>query len=214
MRLRYWIKTALTYSLTMVGASLIYGAVMGLSGDIMSMKELFRTTGIYLLVFGVMMNLILGMSIYKSNLPLAISFGSSRKEVFLGLQCFSGISIGVILAASTLLFLMAGKYYYLFPMRRYIPLALALLLIAGAAGKFLGVLSVKLGRYAMVLVGVIVGLLICLCFIAGVMVGLGMEISESRLDLIAVVLPVIGAAFYGVSMIPEYKTVYKYNVKL
>ena len=83
MKLRYWFQTGFRSLAMLLGASLLYCALMSLQ---MSELEAVETLLPIYLLFGVMMDLGMSLSLYKFNVPLALSFGSTRGEALLGLQ--------------------------------------------------------------------------------------------------------------------------------
>lgn len=212
MRLRYWIRTGLQTLLITLGAAVFYGLLIWLQGQSTDPEDIFSMLTIYLLMFGTIMPMVMNLSVYKFNLSLAISFGSTRNEALLGLQLFRLLPTFLTTALVVLLTLLAGPAA-LFSPGTALALSLGLALIGCAGGVVLGVLFTKFGKLAAILSGVVFVLIGMGC---GVMAGAGILDGISAMDpgRLVWLVPGIGLILYSLSMIPEHRTVWKYIVQL
>ncbi len=217
MRLRYWVKNALNITAITIAGALLYGVFMWFSvmhddNDPMFMAMLF------LVAFGGFMQAIYGISAYTGFLPVALSLGSTRKEALAGIRVFR-LLIMLIIAAAVAVLALLNKG---FDPTVLIMTALSLLLsmIFGAWGAFMGMASARYGSKASG--AVFVGGLVLLASISVSIIYLAvfLENGESVFNRIisspmfvwGLVLAIIG--LYGISMLPEKKAVYTYEVKM
>lgn len=213
MRLRYWIRSGFqTFGLVLL-ASTIYSFLMFIQLDD-GLEGVLITWPIYLLVFGGMMLLAMNIGIYKLNLQLALSFGSTRNEAILGLNLVRLIPTVLLTAILTLLCSLTDAADTL-TVGQAIPVGLGVYLFCGAIGSVIGVVYTKFGKIATV-ISVVVFLLVGLS--AGVLAALSGESSllatiTLRGNLHWLVL-CIGLFVYSLCSIPEQRTVWKCNVKL
>lgn len=212
MRLKEWLKTGALHALAAICAGPVYGAVMCLMGTDYSFSDSVEITMIYLLLFGAFMSMVLNMSVYKQNLPLALSFGATRKEVFWGMQCYRVVYIVLVVAAAMALVPLTDEPYTM--MVVFLPIGLAAMLLMGAIGSVAGVVANRYGKGAALAVGVLLGLLSLGTGIAiGILIVINVEFTVMP-KWILWLLPAIGLMLHIGSMVLEHKTIYKYNVKL
>lgn len=213
MRLKFWFWQALQNTLAVLLACSLFSFLMFLQTD-SGWEGLVILLPIYLLVFGAMMMIALSIGIYKMTVPLVLSFGSTRNEVLVGLQINRLLPTVLITGITTLLCLLFPSSDSLTP-DFVLPVGFGLFLLAGGVGSILGAVFTKYGRSATVIS--------VLLFIA---VGFGAGFAAAFLDDTASLprflsmaglrwLAVgIGLIVYGISMIPEHRTVRNCNVKL
>lgn len=87
MRRFYWVKEGLRFSAVVLMAGGLYGifiALMNEEND--TLGDILYMSALYLGMFGAFMSLIFNMGLYQSLLPLALSFGGTRREAMQGLQ--------------------------------------------------------------------------------------------------------------------------------
>ena len=213
MRLKFWIKQGIDTFLLILGASALYGFLMFIQTD-SGWDGLLILLPLYLLLFGALMMLGMSIGIYKMAIPLAISFGSTRNEVLLGLQIFRIIPMIFIPALATLLTAISGEPATL-PTSAVFLLGIGAFLLTNAAGALLGAVFVRHGKPAAIITGIVI---LLSCFSAGFLAafsennGLLANIALTG-DLPWLVLA-IGLFLYSISMIPEQRMVWKCNVKL
>lgn len=210
MRLKDWLKTGLQYAGAVLLGSVMYGLLMAASGT----TDFFTMTAMYILLFGAGMGLVFNMSVYKAGLPVAIGFGSTRKEAFVGMQCYRLVFTAVLLGGSVALYLLAGNEGFV-ELRTFAPIGLGVMLLLHGLGAIMGMVSTKFGKGVLVALSIIAGLLISGA-IAGVvllliMLGDALIVAD---DWVLWTFPTAGLVINALVMIPEYKTIYKYNVKL
>lgn len=212
MRLKDWLKTGAAHALAAIGGSLLYGVMMYLMGFEGIFSDMLNITVAYLLVFGAFMSCVLSMSVQKQNLPLALSFGATRKEAFWGMQCYRIVYIVLIMAAAMALMLLTEEPYAMAVM--LLPIGLGAMLLFGAIGSVAGVVANRFGKGAALAVGVLLGLL---CLGTGIAIGI-LIVTNAKFSVVPMwivwLLPAIGLVLHISSMVLEHKTIYKYNVKL
>lgn len=214
MRLRYWIQTALQSGLLVVFGSLVYGLMMVLMGIEGGMRELLPMASMFLLLFGAGMSILMCTTTWKLNLPVALNFGSTRQEAFWGMQCYRLIYSAVVFVISAVMCVLAGEDGFL-PWELFAPLGIGVLLLTGALGTVLGVLGFRFGKTAQIVIGVLSGLLLSCGMIAGVVMAIIMdEMVLVGTDGGFCLFPVVSMVIYGLSIIPECRTIYKFAVKL
>ena len=212
MRLRYWIRTGMQTLLITLGAAVFYGLLIWLQGQSIHPEDVFSMLTIYLLMFGTIMPMVMNMGVYKFNLSLASSFGSTRNEALVGLQLFRLLPAVLTTALVMLLNWFAGPAA-LFLWETALALSLGLALIGSSGGVILGVLFSRFGKLAAILSGVVFVMIGMGCgLLAGMDVLDGAAIAAP--GKLVWLLPGIGLILYSLSMIPEQRTVWKYNVKL
>lgn len=209
MKLRYWFQTGFRSLAMLLGASLLYCALMSLQ---MSELEAVETLlPIYLLLFGVMMDLGMSLSLYKFNVPLALSFGSTRGEALLGLQVARLIPAVFVTAILVVLTALTGGFMEISAL---IPLSLGLFLGASAIGSVMGIIYTKWGKVSLLITVVVVlmgafGIEFLSAFFSD-----GWLAALTDLDTIGWLVLCIGFLLYSLMLIPESRTVWKCNVKL
>ena len=212
MRLRFWIKQGFETVFMILLCSLVYGFFMFVQGND-GWIGLLVLLPLYLLLFGALLMIAMTTAIHKLAVPLAISFGSTRNEVLLGLQLYRVIPVCLIPALATILTALGGEQSAL-PVSAVFPLGVGAFLLTSAFGSILGVIYVKHGKIAT--------LVVVISFLtAGFAGGFGAAFSKgfglSPLSLSGAIPWLVLAAglfLYAIAMIPEQRIVWKYNVKL
>ena len=211
MRLKDWLKTGAVHALAAIAASLGFSVMMYLL-DMENLSFILEIATEYLVSFGAFMSLVLIMSVQRQTLPMALSFGSTRKEAFWGMQCYRALYLLLVMAAVMALFLLTGEGFTV--VIRLIPLGLAVILTMGAVGSVCGIVGMQYGKGAAVAAGVVMGLLAL-----GVGVGVGiLIIKRPRIAVLSSwslwLFAAIGLLLHIGSMAMEHRMIYKYNVKL
>lgn len=214
MRLRFWIKGGLQTLATVAGASAIYGLLMWFQSSASTLEEVLSLLPLYILTFGTIMLLAMTVSVYKGMLPLALSFGSTRREVFVGLQVFRLLPTAAVVLLLVLLFLVPGTEMFL-GLSTAVLLTVGLFLFVGAIGSGLGMVYVRFGKLGTILMVVT---LLVLGFALGIGAVLGLSSVKFDVAVSLRWLPWLvlaaGAAVYLLMLIPEFRTVRKYQIKL
>lgn len=207
MRLKDWLKSGLQYGAIVVGASFLYGVLMGPS----SVSEMLTMTAMYMLLFGAVINMLYNVTVYKVTLPLALSFGSTRKEAFVGIQCYRLVYAVLVIGVAVPLFLLAGEDGRA-DMMFFAPIGIGLLLTLNGLGAVLGMLGNRFGKGVLAAVTVIGSLLACAIMFGSIIV---FALLDERIGTAVMwVMPIVGLVVYGVVSIFEHRAVYKYGVKL
>ena len=102
MRLRYWFTGALQLLGMVLGASALYCLVIWLQMDD-EVQFLLAMLPLYFILFGSIMMLCLTVGLYKTMVNLALSFGSTRREVLAGLQLYRLLPTLAVAALAALL---------------------------------------------------------------------------------------------------------------
>ena len=214
MRVKFCIQAALQNCILVVGGSVGYGVMMTLTGAIENVERMLGIMMMFLLLFGAGMGIVIGLNLWKLNLPLALSFGSSRKEAFWGLQWYHLIYNGVILAATMVLCVLCGATAPL-SLGLLLPVSVALLLLSTAASTIFGIVGVKYGKTVVIIISVVIGILLAGSIMAVVTLFLIQDaVGLNLTNWIIWGLPVVGVVLYGLSLIAEHKMVYRFAVKL
>lgn len=207
MRLKDWIKTALQYSAIVVGASFLYGVLM----EPTDFKMMLTMTGTYMLMFGAAMSMLFGLTVYKALLPVSLGFGSTRKEAFVGMQCFRLIYCAIVIGVSLPVFLLSGEVG-MTELKTMAPVCVGLMPLLSALGVVLGVVGNRFGKStvavisaigALLVLGIVIGTLVLFAFL------------EDKIGVFGMwMFPVLGLVIYGLTCIWEHKKVMEYCVKL
>ena len=209
MRLRYWAKEALKITGVIMAAALGYTLLMMAQDSRETWEDYLVMGAVYLGMFGAFICMTLGTSIYQVHVPLAISFGSTRKEALLGIQCYRLVIASIILAVAELLFFMTGDTARSMAWA-VVPLGAAAFLVFNSIGAILGGLSTKLGKGALI-AGSIIVMLLCVGGIGSVILIIGLKYSLQK-SVVWIVLG-IGSLVYALSMVFEVKSIKKFSVK-
>lgn len=214
MRVKDWLKTAAIHGLSAIGGSIMYSVMMYMMRVEESLADTLEIAVVYLLTFGSFMSVVLMLSVQKQNLPLALSFGATRKEAFCGMQCYRLTYLVLVLAAAAAMLLLTdqeGREAAWI----YLVVGGSLILIFGSAGAAMGIVGIKYGKGAMAAMGVLMGVLT-----VGTIIGLVfaimavIETDSAFLGMGALALPLVAVAAYIGSMAAEYRMIRTYNVML
>lgn len=214
MKLKYWITSGFQIFLIVVAASFLYGLLITVQNSYMDWNDLWVLLPIYQLLFGGMMQLAQTTGVYKLNLNLALAFGSTRNEALLGLQLFRLIPTLCNTALICVLQAVAGENAIFTPLTA-LPISLGIGLAGGALGTVIGIVYARFGRLATVLTVLV---MVALGITGGVLAVMSSEtqwlqylVSHIGFSWLALG---IGLILYGVAMIPEHRTVWKYSVRM
>lgn len=208
MRLRYWIKEALKLTGILIIASFAYTLLMMIMGlDAADTWRRYLNMGaMWLGMFGAFMSIVLGASIYQVFVPLAISFGSTRKEVFWGLQCYRFVVTFFVLLVAGILCAVAKEISVWIAL----PFGICAFLVFHGMGAIMGGLSSRLGKTALIIMA-LVGMLLFIGMIGLIL--LGHNWFAMHKNVFVLLMPGIGVLVYALCMIYEVKTIRKFSVK-
>lgn len=206
MRLRYWIKEALKISGIIMVASLVYTLLM-MGWDAADTWRYYLNMGaMYLGIFGAFMSMVLGTSIYQIDVPLAISFGSTRKEVLWGIQCYRFVITFLLLLVAGILRAIAKEEVWI-----AMPIGICAFLVFNGMGVILGGLSNKLGKKSLVVLA-----LVMMFLFFGVIAAIVLLVHfgfEMRADIFLPLMLGGSVLVYSLCMVNEVKTIRKFSVK-
>lgn len=212
MRLKDWVKTAAQYAGIVIAASLAYGLLMSVTAD--SAEDVVTMAAIYLVMFGAFMGMGFHISVYKVNLPLAIGFGSTRKEAFVGMQCYRLCFMGLLAGGAAGLYLLCAEADRE-SMAELAPIGLGLMICMDILGSVIGMVTTKFSKSVVVAISIIAGLLICGAVVGIVILCVAFADTMEKFNMLTLwVVPAVSLVLYALILIPEHKTIYKYNVKL
>lgn len=213
MRLRFWLKNAAISACIGPVATLLYTGLMLLQGTGMTWEDICMLAMVYLWSFGALIAMILVMNLYKFYVPVAVSFGSTRKECMVGIACYRLIPLAVNIVCSLLLAALAEP---VIPLGVLLPVSTGLYLLVGALGSAAGMAYEKYGKKAVFLV-MLTGAA------AAVIVAFGIVASDAQWywinnalesGIVQWLVLAVGILAHVLSLIPEKKTVYRCTVKL
>lgn len=215
MRVRFWVKSGLYNSGVLLACSAVYTVMMHLNTEAISLSEMILFLPVYLWIFGSFMSIAFASSLYKQSLPLALSFGSTRKEAIFGIQLYRLIPMVVMAAVSPMLTLLCGRESFQI-MVTVLPGACGGYLIVNSIGSMIGIITAKFGNKALLVTVPVIILLFVGGFFLGVTAITGFDFLCDLVlsPTIVWIALAAGAVVYAVSLIPEVKTVRSYNVKL
>lgn len=212
MRLRFWWREAAVNLATSLGASVAYGILMALQMN-GSFSQVMSMMPFYLSVSGMFVNLGMGLTVYRSSVPLSLSFGSTRGETIVGLQVYHLLPAVVLPAVSGVICALPGIDSFL-SAGEMIALGVGMFLLLTAVGILLGGLHIRFGLAATLMTAVAV----VVVAIGGGIVGVLVVSDQLKWVLLSgsvqwIVLAV-GAVAYGLAVLLERTIVRRYAVKL
>ena len=207
MRLKDWFKSGLQYAAIIIFASAIYGVLM----EPTNLDEMVSMAAMYMLLFGGAMSLLFSISVYKVMLPVSLGFGSTRREAFVGIQCYRVVYMALVSAAAVGLYLLGGKMG-LTELKVLAPIGIGLMPLMTAVGAVIGMVGSRFGKGVMAAMTVIGSLIAVAIMLATLIL---CDVFEEQIGSFGLwMMPVAGLLVYGLVSIFEYKSVKKYSVKL
>ena len=207
MRLKDWFKSGLQYAAIIIFASAIYGVLM----EPTNLDEMVSMAAMYMLLFGGVMSLLFSISVYKVMLPVSLGFGSTRREAFVGIQCYRVVYMVLVSAAAVGLYLLGGKMG-LTELKVLAPIGIGLMPLMTAVGAVIGMVGSRFGKGVMAAMTVIGSLIAVAIMLATLIL---CDVFEEQIGSFGLwMMPVAGLLVYGLVSIFEYKSVKKYSVKL
>ena len=108
MRLGYWIRQSLKMTMIILAGSAAYTVMMAVQGTVDGIMEALEMGGMFLMMFGAMISTVLNTTVYQLHIPLTLSFGSTRKEAFAGIQLYRLINGLIVVLGGCGLYGLAG----------------------------------------------------------------------------------------------------------
>lgn len=212
MRLVYWIRQSLKMTMIILAGSAAYTVMMAVQGTVDGIMEALEMGGMFLMMFGAMISTVLNTTVYQLHIPLTLSFGSTRKEAFAGIQLYRLINGLIVVLGGCGLYGFTGALgdEGLMPAWCFGVLGMGGYLLMGAFGILMGILSNKLGKVALGVMSAVVSLL-GMVAIGGAVLGLELGFGLERW-MVWIVLA-LGAVVYGLMLIPEVRTLKKFCVR-
>lgn len=213
MRLRYWFTGALQLLGMVLGASALYCLVIWLQMDD-EVQFLLTMLPLYFILFGSIMMLCLTVGLYKTMVNLALSFGSTRREVLAGLQLYRLLPTLAVAALAALLTGIPGVES-VFSLGQTARICLGAFLVSSAFGSVLGMVNYRFGKVGAVVTGI---------SIAAVGIGVGVALGltagdagwlDRLLDRCALgwVFLAVCAVLYLLPLLPECRMIRSYQVR-
>ena len=214
MRLRYWLVGAVKLLGMVVGASAFYCLVMWLQMDDGELTFLLIGLPLYFILFGAFMMLGLTVSLYKSMVNMALSFGSTRREVLAGLQLYRLLPSLAVTALAALLTVIPGAEHMFSP-GETISICLGVFLLCSAYGSVLGMVNYRFGKVGAIVSGI---------GIAAVAIGAGVVFALTADDArwlnllldsgaLTWVFLAVCSAIYLLVLLPEHRIIRSYQVR-
>lgn len=211
MRLQYWFRLTLGNIGSILGGSALYSLLMFVQSDNLRGYTLPQLP-MFFLLFGAFLSLGLSLGVYRLPVSLALSFGSTRREVLAGLQLYRLLPALVLSLCAAALNALAGENA-IFPASVMLPLGMGMFLSFGAIGSMLSAVLTRFGTAA----AIITGVFIVVIGLAGGIVIVIMSFSRSSIlpgGFSLWLLLGLGVALHALSCIPERRLVRGYTVKL
>ena len=86
MRALHWIRQGLMMFAILLVACPVYTLMMSMQEDALVWEDILLLTGSFMMMFGIFFTMIFSTMLYTQDLPITLSFGSTRKEAFWGIQ--------------------------------------------------------------------------------------------------------------------------------
>lgn len=211
MRLQYWFRLTLGNIGSILGGSALYSLLMFVQSDNLRGYTLPQLP-MFFLLFGAFLSLGLSLGVYRLPVSLALSFGSTRREVLAGLQLYRLLPALVLSLCAAALNALAGENT-IFPASVMLPLGMGMFLSFGAIGSMLSAVLTRFGTAA----AIITGVFIVVIGLAGGIVIVIMSFSRSSIlpgGFSLWLLLGLGVVLHALSCIPERRLVRGYTVKL
>lgn len=207
MRRFYWIKQGLTYGAIVLAASVFYPVYIAtMDGFQRSLPEYLELTSIYLAAMTVIMPAVLGLIIYGTTVPLALSLGATRKEAWVGLQLYRLAMLLPVLGELTLFAVFETTIDFWL----IVVMLLSGYLLSGGIGGIMGILTPKVSGASRIAV-------VCVIFIAGLSVAVAAVVFAvvvwEWMPALIVILPLLAALVYTLCTCCERKVILALYVK-
>lgn len=211
MRLQYWLRLARGNIGSILGVSALYSLLMLVQSDSL-LGYTFPQLPLFLLLFGAFLSLGLSLGVYRLPVSLALSFGSTRREVLAGLQLYRLLPALLLPLCVAGLNALAGENA-IFPAADILPLGIGVFLSFGAIGSLLSAVLVRFGTAA----AIVTGIFVVVIGLPGGIVGAMMSFSRGSIlpgGVSPWLLLGLGAVLHALSCIPEWRLVRSHNVRL
>jgi hypothetical protein len=211
--IRFWGKSGLQLTGTMLIFMVVYGFLFNMgSGSIFG--DFWKTAYFYGGIISVLFALIGPVAYVGAYLPMALSFGSGRREAVFGTQIFCvvyGVSAYIILVLAGIM--SSGKFD-----GKLNVLIAVLFVFMTAVGQFVSVAQMHFG-----IKGMIIGIVfVVLCMVGGIVTGIGFidqimawinRIQTNVVWILLAIAAIVSIALYAVSVMALFREMRHYEVK-
>ncbi len=217
MRLRFWLRAALNTFGVILLSSALYGVLMTLMNEETTPVDALSMLPLYIMIFGAFMHMGYGLALLKTTANLALSLGETRRGTFLGLIVVTVLPVlaNVALTAAVIILVSALGVEPMFSLEYMIPLGIALGLFMTGLGLVIAMVQRRFGTVVSVISGVF---LVLLAIGVGFCAGLGLFDALNLGALLKAVswwsFTLVGLIFYGIVLIPLYRTVIRFAVTI
>lgn len=208
MRLKNWLRLSVVGGGILLGGMVFFTVYIGFLLDVKDFREGMMFGASYSLMLGGVLTAAISIGLYRSEVPLALSFGATRREVFFGLQLTRVIPMMVAVIVSYALAAGAGEAFS-HQWRIFFLFGCGWLMFINALGVLLGVFVSDKGKIAVAIGAGILGVT------AGIMAGLGATGAEWEFPpVVSAVALVVGVAMSVVALVVEKKNLHDLTVRL
>ena len=205
MRRFHWIKEGLVQAAVILSAAAVYTLFLFMTGDsTKSLHDYFEMATFNLVGMAEIMPAIFNIYTYTQTVPLTLSFGVTRKEVWLGLQLYRIAMLLPVMGANVLLFVLGSRVDILVSL----VLTLAGGLYFSGIGGFSCALTVKLGRGPLLMIALV--WIVSLALAAVLVV---IPVVNKKVDILIYILPLVGTLVYTLCTCFEKKAIKALCVK-
>lgn len=212
MRALHWIKQGLMMFAILLVACPVYTLMMSLQEDAFVWEDILLLTGSFMVMFGIFFTMIFSTMLYTQDLPITLSFGSTRKEAFWGIQLSRATYTLLNVLSTGLLFLLAADTPFA-NLTEAVPFVLAGYLVFHGLSGIMSILYVKFQKKGLIVFGSAFTIILAgglIGFLIGFNGG-GFPVFSQHFEWM---LLGGGALLYSLVALWEYRIVRNYNVKL
>lgn len=200
MRRLYWIKEGLRLAATVLIACVVYTAMIAFTVNAnYTLPEHLENAFVYMLLLSAIVGFFFNISSYQSFIPIALSFGCTRRETVLGMQLFRLAYFIPPLLASAVLAGLMGSDAGIDPLAM-ISISIGMYLSGSALGALIGTITAKNvsgPSFGILITTVILGNIVAL------VVSFVILAPIDQLRMMLWIIPVIGGVSYLVCSIFE-----------
>lgn len=212
MRALHWIRQGLMMFAILLVACPVYTLMMSMQKDALVWEDIPLLTGSFMMMSGMFFSMAFSTLLYTQDLPITISFGSTRKEAFWGIQLSRATYTLLNVLCTGLLFLLAADTPFA-DLTEAIPFILAGYLIFHGLSGIMAILYVKFQKKGLIAFGSMLTVIL-----AGGLVGFLIGFNDGGFPEFPKnfewMLLGGGALLYTLVSLWEYRIIRNYNVKL
>ncbi|MBE6955260.1 MAG: hypothetical protein E7449_05040 [Ruminococcaceae bacterium] len=212
IRMGFWLKQSRTVLLFALAAGPAMCLYMWLINSSVNLRELVQTAPMQSAWFAGFLQMAMSLSVYRLYLPLAISFGSTRKEAQVGMTLMKMINtVGIVAIFCVYNLLFSGELRNTF--FAFTPAVVGFVVFFGSIGSLFGMLVHRFGGKGGWLMGLICGVMgaVVAIFVVRGVFSSSWEINARLVNIIALIL---GGAFLCAELMTQRLILRNYAVKL